>query len=87
MDNRDALRSMINNFINNKTAEAELDLHGYFVNKMKDVAGLGSAPAAEVPAGEAPAVVAPEGEAAVVADPAAPTEVPVEAPAVAAAAQ
>jgi len=53
MDNREALKSMLNNLINDKQEEASLDLHNYLTTKMKDVAGLGAAPADEVPA-EAP---------------------------------
>jgi hypothetical protein len=40
MDNRDALKSMLNNLINDKPEEASLDLHGYLTAKMKDVSGL-----------------------------------------------
>lgn len=40
MDNREALKSMLNNLINDKQEEASLDLHNYLTNKMKDVAGL-----------------------------------------------
>lgn len=40
MDNREALKSMLNNLINDKSVEAGLDLHNYLNNKMKDVAGL-----------------------------------------------
>lgn len=71
MDKREALRSMLNNIINDKPEQASLDLHTYLTQKMRDVAGLAPAvevpaevvePAAEVvePAAEAPAV---EGEA------------------------
>jgi hypothetical protein len=47
MDKREALRSMLNNIINDKPEQASLDLHTYLTQKMRDVAGL--APA-EVPA-------------------------------------
>ena len=40
MDKREALRSMLNNLINDKQAEAELDLHSYLTDKMKEVSGL-----------------------------------------------
>ena len=41
MADTDALRSMLNNFINDKPEEATLDLHNYLTTKMKDVAGIG----------------------------------------------
>jgi hypothetical protein len=44
MDKREALRSMLNNLINDKPEEATLDLHGYLSVKMKEVAGLAAAP-------------------------------------------
>jgi hypothetical protein len=40
MDKRETLRSMLNNFINDKPEQASLDLHNYFTQKMRDVAGL-----------------------------------------------
>lgn len=40
MDNKDALKSMLNNLINDKQEEASLDLHNYLSAKMKSVAGL-----------------------------------------------
>lgn len=40
MDKREALRSMLNNLINDKQVEAELDLHSYLTDKMKEVSGL-----------------------------------------------
>jgi hypothetical protein len=40
MDKREALRSMLNNLINDKQAEAQLDLHSYLTDKMKEVSGL-----------------------------------------------
>ena len=52
MDKREALRSMLNNLINDKPEEATLDLHNYLTMKMKEVAGLTPAPetaAVEVP--------------------------------------
>lgn len=42
MDNRAALKSMLNNLINDRQEEAQLDLHSYLTNKMKSVAGLTS---------------------------------------------
>jgi len=53
MDKREALRSMLNNIINDKPEQASLDLHTYLTQKMRDVAGR--APA-EVPAEVEPAV-------------------------------
>lgn len=47
MDKRDALKSMLNNLINDKTEEATVDFHNYVTAKMKDVAGIGGAEADE----------------------------------------
>ena len=64
MDKREALRSMLNNIINDKPEQASLDLHAYLTQKMRDVAGLATEvpvepteTTTEVPAGgdEAPA--------------------------------
>jgi len=49
MDKREALKSMLNNLINDKPEEATLDFHNYVTAKMKDVAGI-SAGDEEVPA-------------------------------------
>ncbi len=43
MENRENLRSMLNNLINDKSEEASLDLHNYLTTKMRDVAGIGVA--------------------------------------------
>lgn len=40
MDKRDALKSMLNNIINDKTEQAQLDLHAYLTAKMRDITGL-----------------------------------------------
>lgn len=40
MDKRDALRSMLNNMINDKKEEASLDFHTYLTAKMRDVTGM-----------------------------------------------
>lgn len=40
MDKREALRSMLNNLINDKPEEASMDLHNYLTAKMRDVSGL-----------------------------------------------
>ena len=40
MDNRELIKSMINNMINGNTTEAELDHHNYFAAKMREVAGI-----------------------------------------------
>jgi hypothetical protein len=40
MDKREALKSMLNNLINDKPEEASLDLHNYLTTKMRDVSGL-----------------------------------------------
>ena len=39
----DALKSMLNNLINDNQAEASLDFHQYITGKMKEVSGLASA--------------------------------------------
>jgi hypothetical protein len=51
--NKTALKSMLNNLINDKHEEASLDLHGYFTNKMKELSGLSqqAAPEPTVPTG------------------------------------
>ena len=46
METRDALRSMINNLINDKRAAAGTDLHNYLTTKMRDVAGIAVVPPA-----------------------------------------
>ena len=47
MDNRDLLKSMLNNFINDKDAEASLDFKAFATNKVKELAGLQTATASE----------------------------------------
>ena len=42
MDKREALKSMLNNIINDKSEEASVDLHNYLTVKMREVAGLGA---------------------------------------------
>lgn len=37
---KEALKSMLNNFINDKDTEASLDFSNYVTAKMKEVAGL-----------------------------------------------
>jgi hypothetical protein len=55
MDKREALRSMLNNLIQDRESEASVDFHNYITSKMRDISGLSSqAPTAE------PAVVADE---------------------------
>jgi hypothetical protein len=41
MDKREALKSMLNNLINDKPEEAALDLHGYMTVKMQEISGIG----------------------------------------------
>lgn len=48
MDKREALKSMLNNLINDKPEEASLDLHNYLTTKMRDVSGLAATPEGEV---------------------------------------
>lgn len=47
MDKREALRSMLNNLINDKPEEASMDLHNYLTTKMRDVSGLAATPEGE----------------------------------------
>lgn len=47
MDNREQLRSMLNNLINDKREEATLDLHNYLTSKMKGVSGIETSTGAE----------------------------------------
>jgi hypothetical protein len=54
MDKREILKSMLHNLINDKPEEATLDFHNYITPKTREVAGIGAAPAAQVPA-DAPA--------------------------------
>ena len=42
MDNKELLKSMLTNLINDNKAEASLDLHNYMSAKMKDVSGIGA---------------------------------------------
>ncbi len=48
MDRRDLLKSMLQNFINDKADDAKQDFHQYLTIKSKEITGLGSgaAPAA-----------------------------------------
>jgi hypothetical protein len=62
MDKREALKSMLTNLINDKPEEASLDLHSYMTDKMREVAGLGGAPAAEVVDDEQEEIVDTENE-------------------------
>ena len=54
MDKREALKSMLNNMINDKHEEAALDMHNYLAVKMRDVAGVN--PPQQTQAVEAPTV-------------------------------
>ena len=44
MDKREALKSMLNNLINDRPEEASMDLHNYLTTKMRDVSGLAATP-------------------------------------------
>ena len=64
MDRRDLLKSMLQNFINDKADDAKQDFHQYLTLKSKEITGLGSgaAPAAAqeaAAAAEAAAAVTP----------------------------
>lgn len=47
MNIRDSLKSMLNNMINDNPEQASMDLHNYFTVKMRDIAGLSTAPVQE----------------------------------------
>ena len=47
MDNKEQLKSMLNNFINDRQAEASMDLHNYLTSKMREVSGIAPAQASE----------------------------------------
>jgi hypothetical protein len=49
MDKREALKSMLNNLINDKHEEATLDLHGYMTAKMQEISGIGTGAAVADP--------------------------------------
>lgn len=44
MDSRESLKNMLNNLINDKTEEAQSDLHAYLTTKMRDMVGTPSVP-------------------------------------------
>lgn len=46
-DKREALKSMLNNLINDRQEEATLDLHSYMTAKMQEVSGLAAPVATE----------------------------------------
>ena len=48
MDKREALKSMLNNLINDKHEEASMDLHGYMTAKMQEISGIGQQAVAPV---------------------------------------
>jgi len=43
MDKREALKSMLQHFIDDNTEQATLDLHNYLTLKSREVLGLGAA--------------------------------------------
>ena len=47
MDRRDLLKSMLQNFINDKADDAKQDFHQYLTIKSKEITGLGSGAAAQ----------------------------------------
>lgn len=58
MDRRDLLKSMLQNFINDKADDAKQDFHQYLTIKSKEITGLGSG-AAPAAAQEAASAVTP----------------------------
>ena len=69
MDRRDLLKSMLQNFINDKADDAKQDFHQYLTIKSKEITGLGSGAAPAAAQEAAPAAtpaepaVTPEGSA------------------------
>lgn len=43
MSDKEQLKSMLNNLINDNHEQASLDLHGYLTTKMQEVSGLRAA--------------------------------------------
>jgi hypothetical protein len=52
MENKEQLKSMIQDLINDDAPAAEAALHDYLAAKMRDVAGLGGKTATETPEAE-----------------------------------
>lgn len=83
-DKREALRSMLNNLINDRNEEAKADFHNFVTAKSREVTGLAGQP--EVVEDPVDGEETPPVDAAPASDDA-PAGDPVEAPAVAAAAE
>ena len=47
MDKRDLLKSVLQNFINDKPDEAKADFHQYLTLKSKEITGIGANPVAQ----------------------------------------
>lgn len=47
MDQKEALKSMLQDVINDKMEQASVTMHDYFVAKTREVTGLAQAPAVE----------------------------------------
>ena len=47
MDKRELLKSVLQNFINDKPDEAKADFHQYLTLKSKEITGIGSTPVAK----------------------------------------
>ena len=47
MDKRDLLKSVLQNFINDKPDEAKADFHQYLTLKSKEITGIGATPVAQ----------------------------------------
>ena len=47
MDNKDALKSVLQDIINDKTEQASVTMHDYFVAKTREVTGLAQPPVEE----------------------------------------
>lgn len=48
MEHTDALKSMLQDIINDRHEQATVTVHDYFVSKMREVSGLGQATHADV---------------------------------------
>jgi hypothetical protein len=48
MDNKEALKSMLQDVINDKMEQASVTMHDYFVSKTREVTGLATAKPEEI---------------------------------------
>jgi hypothetical protein len=50
MDNKELLKSVLQDVINDRMEQAEVTMHNYFVSKTREVTGLGGQPEDELEA-------------------------------------